>query len=150
MSTNTPEVSSPRESVQDALVEIRDRADENRRKLFRAFRQWKRLHYALGGLAVVLAAVSAGTGLASVAGRIPAAILAITSGAVTGLATFFASEKRSQTKKAQSAAWIEVKNAAQNMLDVKLIDDQWLTSCAWEDVAALREEEKRLIKELDG
>jgi len=95
---------------------------------------------------VVLVAVSAGTGLASAAGRVPAAVLALVSGSVTALAVFFGSEKRSQTKYKESAAWFSLQDAAKNMLDFKLHDNQWLTSDAQQDVMDLRDKQARLIR----
>jgi hypothetical protein len=145
MDASNPEVNSIRESVRQTLAKIARRGHENGLKVHRSARRWERLHYVLGGLAVVLAAVSAGTGLASTAGRVPAAVLALASGAVTALATFFGSEKRSQTKYAESAAWFKLEDAAQNMLDFRLHNDQWLTSGAEGDVADLRDRQARLI-----
>src|SRR4051812_40087733 len=108
MSASKPDLNVMRESVRQTLEEIAGRGHDNGRAVFRSGRLWERLHYSLGGLAVVLAAVSAGTGLASTAGRVPAAILALASGAVTALATFLKSEKRSQEKYAESSAWFKV------------------------------------------
>ena len=146
MSGSNPAAHSIRESVRQTLEEIASRGRENGRKVHRSARRWEVLHYALGGLAVVLVAVSAGTGLASAAGRVPAAVLALVSGSVTALAVFFGSEKRSQTKYKESAAWFSLQDAAKNMLDFKLHDNQWLTSDAQQDVMDLRDKQARLIR----
>jgi hypothetical protein len=145
MSAINPDLNTMRETVRQTLEEIARRGHDNGRAVFRSGRTWEWLHYSLGGLAVVLAAVSAGTGLASTAGRVPAAILALASGAVTALATFLKSETRSQEKYAESSAWFKVQDSAKNLLDFKLPNDAWLTSDVEQDIRALRDEQTRLI-----
>lgn len=146
MSASDPQADSIRDSVRQALTEIMNRGSKNGRGVYSSARRWEHLHFALGGLAVVLAAAAAGTGLASAAGQVPAAILAIASGAVTGLATFFDSEKRGRAQHAVAAAWFRLGEDARSMLEFKLHDDRWLTSSAEQAIRDLRDRQARLLR----
>jgi hypothetical protein len=146
MATTEPGNAARREGVEQALTEIVTRGNKNGRKLHRVARRWERLHYTLGGLAVVLATTSAITGLASATGRIPAAVIAAAAAAATGLTTFFASEKRSRTRDIEAAAWFELKDAAKDKLLFRLRDDDWLRSGAESDILALQRWQARLIR----
>ncbi len=144
MATSDPDVNAIREAVEQALAEIVTRGQKSGRKFHRSARRWDRLHYTLGGLAVVLAAISAGTGFASAAGRVPAAVIAAAASAVAALTTFFGSEKRTSTQDIKAAAWFELKDAAEDKLRFKLRDDDWLRVSAESDVLALQRWQARL------
>lgn len=66
---------------------------------------WARAYYVLGLPAAILATTAGAAGLASTAGRIPAAITALVSAALTAAATFLNSEQNRKKNDELSAAW---------------------------------------------
>jgi hypothetical protein len=74
----------------------------------RASRWWGRAYYMLGLPAVVLATVAGATGLASTAGRVAAAIIALVAAGLTAAATFLNSDRNQRRNIMMSAAWSEL------------------------------------------
>jgi hypothetical protein len=74
----------------------------------RASQRWGRAYYSLGLPAAVLATVAGAAGLASAAGRIPAAIVALVSAGLSAAATFLNSNENKQQNNRLSAAWQEL------------------------------------------
>jgi fructose-specific phosphotransferase system IIC component len=66
---------------------------------------WQVTDLALGLAAAVLAAVAGATGLASTAGRVPAAIMALTAAALTAAARFLRSNERYEMNWKRVSAW---------------------------------------------
>jgi hypothetical protein len=66
---------------------------------------WQTADLGLGLVAAVLAAVAGATGLASTAGRVPAAIMALTAAAFTAGARFLRSNERYQMNWRRVSAW---------------------------------------------
>jgi hypothetical protein len=73
---------------------------------------WGRTYYLLGLPAAVLATIAGAAALASAAGRIPAAIIALISAGLTTAATFLNSNHNKQHNNELSAAWKELADAA--------------------------------------
>jgi len=78
----------------------------------RASRWWGRAYYMLGLPAAVLAVVAGATGLASTAGRIPAAIIALVAAGLVAAVTFLNSQDNQRRNSAMSAAWSELADDA--------------------------------------
>jgi hypothetical protein len=74
----------------------------------RASKFWGRAYYMLGLPAAVLATIAGATGLATTAGRIPAAIIALIAAGLTTAATFLNSNENRQQSSKLSAAWQEL------------------------------------------
>ena len=74
--------------------------------------RWGRAYYFLGLPAAVLATVAGATGLASTAGRIPAAIVALVSAALTTAATYLNSNENMRRNAKLSAAWQDLADNA--------------------------------------
>lgn len=66
---------------------------------------WQTSDLVLGLAAAVLAAVAGATGLASTAGRVPAAIMALTAAAMTAAARFLSSNERYERNWKRFRAW---------------------------------------------
>jgi len=86
--------------------------DLNAFYLRRASRWWGRAYYVLGMPAVVLATIAGATGLASTAGRVPAAIIALIAAGLTAAATFLNSCDNQRNNIVMSAAWSELADDA--------------------------------------
>jgi hypothetical protein len=78
----------------------------------RLSKRWASAYYVFGLPAAVLATIAGAAGLASTAGRIPAAIIALVSAGLTTAATFLNSNKNRQNNIELSAAWQELADDA--------------------------------------
>jgi hypothetical protein len=74
----------------------------------RVGKRWARAYYLLGLPAAVLATIAGAAGLASAAGRIPAAIVALAAAGLATAATFLNSNENKQQNGKLSAAWQEL------------------------------------------
>ena len=74
--------------------------------------RWGRAYYMLGLPAAVLATIAGATALASTAGRIAVAIVALISAGLTTAATFLNSNENKQSNSKLSAAWQELADEA--------------------------------------
>jgi hypothetical protein len=81
---------------------------------------WRWWHWLLGIPAAVLAAVAGFTGLASVTGRVPAAILALIAAAFGGILTTVEPNKRLKQCQAAATAYNEVRVTARQTRRVEL------------------------------
>lgn len=81
----------------------------------RASKRWASAYYFLGLPAAVLATIAGATGLASTAGRIPAAIVALVSAGLSAAATFLNSNVNKEQSSRLSAGWQELAD------DVRLV-----------------------------
>jgi hypothetical protein len=81
-----------------------DAERESARRLSSATR-WDRVYLMLGLPAAMLAAIAGATGLASAAGRIPAAVITLVSAALSAAVIFLDSQKRAATNRALSGGW---------------------------------------------
>lgn len=81
----------------------------------RSSKRWSSAYYLLGLPAAVLATISGASGLASTAGRIPAAIIALIAAGLATAATFLNSNENKQRNNKLSAAWQELAD------DVRLV-----------------------------
>lgn len=88
---------------------------------------WRWWHWLLGIPAAVLAAIAGFTGLASVAGRVPAAILALIAAVLGGILTTVEPNKKVRQGQSAGAAYNEVRVAARQ---ARLVD---LPSLSLED-----------------
>jgi hypothetical protein len=93
------------EGCVEELNEVLKEAEQEIPKACRQTKRWTLTHYALGIPAAVLAAMAAATGLASTAGRIPAAIIALTAAGVSAVAAFLNGTKRAQEYARSTADW---------------------------------------------
>lgn len=80
-----------------------------------ASKRWGSAYYLFGLPAAVLATISGAAGLASTAGRVPAAIIALVAAGLATAATFLNSSENKQQNSRLSAAWQELAD------DVRLI-----------------------------
>ncbi len=78
----------------------------------RASRWWGRAYYMLGLPAGVLATVAGAAGLASTAGRVPGAVIALVAAGLTTAATFLNSDRNQRRNIVISAAWSELADDA--------------------------------------
>jgi hypothetical protein len=78
----------------------------------RASRWWGRAYYMLGLPAAVLATVAGATGLASTAGRVPAAVIALVAAGLTAASTFLTSDRNQRRSIVISAAWSKLADDA--------------------------------------
>lgn len=85
----------------------------------RASKRWGRAYYMLGLPAAVLATIAGAAGLASTAGRIPVAIVALAAAGLATAATFLNSNENKQHNSKLSAAWQELAD------DVRLVVIQY-------------------------
>lgn len=85
----------------------------------RASKWWGRAYYLLGLPGAVLATIAGAAALASAAGRIPAAIIALISAGFTTAATFLNSSENKQDNGKLSAAWQQLAD------DVRLVVIQY-------------------------
>jgi len=74
----------------------------------RASKRWGSAYYFLGLPAAVLATIAGAAGLASTAGRVPAAIIALIAAGLATAATFLNSNENKQQNSKLSAAWQEL------------------------------------------
>jgi len=74
----------------------------------RSGKRWASAYYLLGLPAAVLATIAGAAGLASTAGRIPAAIIALIAAGLATAATFLNSNENKQRNNKLSAAWQEL------------------------------------------
>jgi hypothetical protein len=81
---------------------------------------WRWWHWLLGIPAAALAAVAGFTGLASVAGRVPAAVMALIAAALGGILTTVEPNKRVRQGQSAGAAYNEVRVAARQARRVDL------------------------------
>ena len=81
---------------------------------------WRWWHWLLGIPTAVLAAIAGFTGLASVAGRVPAAILALIAAVLGGILTTVEPNKRLKQCQAAGAAYNEVRVTARQTRRVEL------------------------------
>lgn len=105
--------------VMGALVSLIADCDLRAYDAQRASKRWGRAYYSLGLPAAVLATIAGATGLASTAGRIPAAIVALISAGLTTAAAFLNSNENKQQSTRLSAAWQELAD------DVRLVVIQY-------------------------
>jgi hypothetical protein len=94
--------------VEGCVEQLKQILEEAGREIPEAQRRrdrWTVTHYALGVPAAVLAAMAAATGLASTAGRVPAAIIALTAAGISAVAAFLNGTKRAQECARAAADW---------------------------------------------
>lgn len=71
----------------------------------RAGSVWRGIRLSLGLMSAIAAALAAATGLASTAGRVPAAILALVAAGLSAASTFIRSEDRESSNRQAVSAW---------------------------------------------
>jgi hypothetical protein len=108
-------------------------------------RRWGRIYLWLGLPASILAAVAGATGLASAAGRLPAALMALGAAALGSAATFLESGQRRQYHEAMSSAWQVLANDAHVYLLAYVPDGEWLSTSGRETYGALSQRRSELI-----
>lgn len=87
------------------LADLSRSAREAADREARAARFWRRLHLAIGLPTAVLAGAAAVTGLATAAGRIPAAALALVVACLSAASTFLGCEARARAAEQRASAW---------------------------------------------
>jgi hypothetical protein len=106
MSERAPNPSEEQLSLLRAeLTELIADAQATAKRVRRWAYLWQTADVVLGVAAAVLAAIAGATGLASTAGRIPAAILALTAAALTAAAKFLRSSERYEIDWTKARAW---------------------------------------------
>jgi len=105
-------IGQPLDDVETAFRSLIAECDLNAFDTRRASHWWGRAYYMLGLPAAVLATVAGATGLASTAGRVAAAIIALVAAGLTTTATFLNSDKNQRRNIAMSAAWSDLADDA--------------------------------------
>jgi hypothetical protein len=101
-----PPSSGPgRADLRQQLTGLAERANDEAQRSRVVASRWSTTHLALGLPTAVLAAVAGATGLASAAGRIPAAILALAAAGLSAASTFLKGDSRAADTWKRAAAW---------------------------------------------
>jgi len=108
------------EKIAEELERQEEDATYASQSQFEMSKFWRWWHWLLGIPAAALAAVAGFTGLASVAGRVPAAILALIAAALGGILTTVEPNKRVRQGQSAGAAYNEVRVAARQARRVDL------------------------------
>ena len=105
------------ETAMTALRALLEEFDLRANEARQASKRWSGAYYMLGLPAAVLTVIAGAAGLASTAGRIPAAIIALVAAGLTTAATFLnGSNENSQRNNNLSAAWQELANGVRSAL----------------------------------
>jgi hypothetical protein len=80
-------MSSELEAIRAESLRLEESVTQSAQNQFEQAKLWRGVNLALGVPAAALAAIAGGTGLAGVAGRVPAAIMALVSAALAGVLT---------------------------------------------------------------
>jgi len=110
---------SQRKEIADELRRLEEDATYASQSQFETSKFWRLWHWLLGIPAAVLAAVAGFTGLASVTGRVPAAILALIAAVLGGLLTTVEPNKRVRQGQTAAVAYNEVRIGARQ---ARLVD----------------------------
>jgi len=105
-------IGQPLDDIEATFRSLIAECDLNAFDTRRASRWWGRAYYMLGLPAAVLATVAGATGLASTAGRVAAAIIALVAAGLTTAATFLNSDNNQRRNIVMSAAWSELADDA--------------------------------------
>jgi hypothetical protein len=89
-------------------------------------RFWRRMDVSLGLPAAITAAAAGATGLASAGGRIPAAIIALVSAALSAAVVFLRAEQQVKSHTELSAAWAALAADASMARNVRLLEPRGL------------------------
>lgn len=106
------EIGRAPDDIEATFLSLIAECDLNAFDTRRASRWWGRGYYMLGLPAVVLATVAGATGLASTAGRVPAAVIALVAAGLTTAVTFLHSDDNQRRTIGMSAAWSELADDA--------------------------------------
>jgi hypothetical protein len=110
---------SQRTEIADELRRLEEDATYASQSQFESSKFWRLWHWLLGIPAAILAAIAGFTGLASVAGRVPAAILALVAAVLGGLLTTVEPNKRVRQGQTAGVAYNEVRIGARQ---ARLVD----------------------------
>lgn len=110
---------SQRKEIAHELRRLEEDATYASQSQFETSKYWRLWHWLLGIPAAVLAAIAGFTGLASVAGRVPAAILALIAAVLGGLLTTVEPNKRVRQGQTAGVAYNEVRIGARQ---ARLVD----------------------------
>jgi len=105
-------IGQPLDDIETTFRSLIAECDLNAFDTRRASRWWGRSYYMLGLPAAVLATVAGATGLASTAGRVAAAVIALVAAGLTTAATFLNSDNNKRRNIVMSAAWSELADDA--------------------------------------
>ncbi|QKV77823.1 hypothetical protein [Amycolatopsis sp. Hca4] len=94
------------------LESVMAEADLNAFDARRSSLRWGRAYYLLGVPAVILATIAGATGLATAAGRVAAAVIALVSAGLSAAATFLNSQEQRKASGRLCAAWQELADDA--------------------------------------
>ena len=108
-----------REEIAEELRRLEEDATYASQSQFEASKFWRLCHWVLGVPAAALAAIAGFTGLASVTGRVPAAILALIAAVLGGLLTTVEPNKRVRQGQTAGVAYNEVRVGARQ---ARLVD----------------------------
>lgn len=100
-----PPTAQTLDRLRSELEEFTVDAFEQSTKYDRCARLWQMTHLTVGLLTTVLTALSGATGLASTAGRIPAAIMALSATALAAAVRFLRSKDRYEKNRRRCNAW---------------------------------------------
>ena len=108
-----------RKEIAEELLRLEEDSTYASQSQYEASKFWRLCHWVLGVPAAGLAATAGFTGLASVTGRVPAAILALIAAVLGGLLTTVEPNKRVRQGQTAAAAYNEVRVGARQ---ARLID----------------------------
>lgn len=115
-----------RESVGASLEQVVEQSEKAAEWHGRRAALYGSLHILLGLPTVVLAAIAGATGLASTAGRVPAAIIALCAAALAAATGFLGSHGQREYHQRMYAEWTRVGDKAQEYQIFCLSDLTWL------------------------
>ncbi|MEV6830124.1 hypothetical protein [Amycolatopsis sp. NPDC051102] len=135
------------------LESVMAEADLNAFDARRSSLRWGRAYYLLGVPAVILATTAGATGLATAAGRVVAAVIALASAGLSAAATFLNSQEQRKTTGQLCAAWQELADDARmeliqraQALKAGRSPDDVFESTYWEQVLELHRRKGHLLR----
>jgi hypothetical protein len=136
----------------DTLRQTADRlasdAERETALRLRSAARWDRAYLILGLPAAMLAAIAGATGLASTAGRVPAAVIALVSAGLSAAVIFLDSQKRAATDRALSGGWAQLAGDARLFRIRRLGEDYILDAPSREGQRQLRSQKEAIELEL--
>lgn len=150
VATSATHTSESRASIEQAFTEIRLGAVKAAEWHSRRAVIYGRLYFALGIPAVVLASLAAAAGLASAAGRVPAAIIALVAAAIGAVNTFLDGGGQRRYHQQMAAQWFHNAAEAKLHLLTDIHEPEWVSGEGREAVRRLLSRQAQLLEGRSG
>lgn len=108
------------DSLERELFRLEERAMYSSQAQFEQSKLWRGVNLIIGGPAAIIAAISAATGLATVANRVLAAYLALIAAGLGALATILNSNRRSEKSHEDANTYLEIQTIARQTRKIDL------------------------------